>query len=246
MSGRGPVTGRRPAPRPRTWSTASRAAARCPTTGRRQGRPHPGRRAIEVGGVLRAMRNCSFRTTGAPIPSGILLYQLDVIRLEVEESALHAQIRDYLHDEVWPGCVARLTVTPIATCSWIPITSAGHWTLSPGCGAPRRELIWLSTVDTRTGRKPQIVWGGIPIVKAGSLVPVAQPGTWLPPTMDKPNRYKIRRRRYAGEISEWMLYSLAELGWDPAVTEWVALLDPSAGLDAGQPLFPAQRDLPVY
>lgn len=101
---------------------------------------------------------------------------------------------------------------------------------------PRRELIWLSTVDTGTGRKPQIVWGGIPIVKAGSLVPVAQPGTWLPPTKEKPNRYKVRRRRYAGEISEGMLCSLAELGWDPAVTDWVALLDPSAGLYAGQPL----------
>jgi tRNA-binding EMAP/Myf-like protein len=101
---------------------------------------------------------------------------------------------------------------------------------------PRRELIWLSTVDTGTGRKPQIVWGGVPIVKAGSLVPVAQPGTWLPPTKDKPNPYKVRRRRYAGEISDGMLCSLAELGWDPAVTDWVALLNPSAGLYAGQPL----------
>jgi tRNA-binding EMAP/Myf-like protein len=101
---------------------------------------------------------------------------------------------------------------------------------------PRRELIWLSTVDTGTGRKPQIVWGGIRIVKAGSLVPVAQPGTWLPPTKDKPNPYKVRRRRYAGEISEGMLCSLAELGWDDAVTDWVALLNPSAGLSAGQPL----------
>lgn len=65
---------------------------------------------------------------------------------------------------------------------------------------------------------------------------MAQPGTWLPPTKDKPNRYKIRRRRYAGEISEGMLCSLAELGWDPSVTDWVALLDPSANLYAGQPL----------
>jgi phenylalanyl-tRNA synthetase beta chain len=101
---------------------------------------------------------------------------------------------------------------------------------------PRRELIWVSTVDTGAGRKPQIVWGGMPIVKAGSLVPVAQPGTWLPPTKGKPNRYKIRRRRYAGEISDGMLCSLAELDWDPAVTDWVALLNPSAGLYAGQPL----------
>ena len=101
---------------------------------------------------------------------------------------------------------------------------------------PHRERIWLSVVDTGTGYKPQIVWGGIPILKAGSLVPVAQPGTWLPPTKDRPNPYKIRCRRYAGEISEGMLCSLAELGWDHAVTDWVALLNPSAGLSAGQSL----------
>jgi hypothetical protein len=33
-----------------------------------------------------------------------------------------------------------------------------------------------------------------------------------------------------------MLCSLAELDWDPAVTDWVALLNPSVGLYAGQPL----------
>jgi len=101
---------------------------------------------------------------------------------------------------------------------------------------PRRDRIWLSTVDTGTGGKPQIVWGGVPIVKAGSLVPVAQPGAWLPPMKGKPKAYKIRRRRYAGEISEGMLCSLAELGWDPSVTDWVALLDASADLYVGQSL----------
>lgn len=100
---------------------------------------------------------------------------------------------------------------------------------------PRRDLVWLAMVDTGTDRK-QIVWGGIPIVKAGHLVPVARPGTWLPPTKDRPNPYKIRRRRYAGEISEGMLCSLAELGWDSSVTDWVALLDASADLQAGQRL----------
>jgi phenylalanyl-tRNA synthetase beta chain len=107
---------------------------------------------------------------------------------------------------------------------------------------PRRDLIWLATVDTGTGCKPQIVWGGIPIVRAGHLVPVAQPGTWLQPTKDKPNPYKIRRRRYAGEISEGMLCSLAELGWDPSVADWVALLDTSADLQAGQPLGDRSND----
>ncbi len=101
---------------------------------------------------------------------------------------------------------------------------------------PRRDRIWLSTVDTGAGYKPQIVWGGVPIVKAGHLVPVAQPGAWLPPTKNRPEPYKIRRRRYAGEISEGMLCSLAELGWDPSVTDWVALLDTSAGLHVGERL----------
>lgn len=110
---------------------------------------------------------------------------------------------------------------------------------------PRRDRIWLSTVDTGTGRKSHIVWGGIPVVKAGSLVPVAQPGTWLPPAKGKPNPYKIRRRRYAGEISEGMLCSLAELGWDSSVTDWVALLDTSAGLHAGQPLDDRYNDWPA-
>jgi tRNA-binding EMAP/Myf-like protein len=101
---------------------------------------------------------------------------------------------------------------------------------------PRRDRIWLSTVDTGTGCKAQIVWGGIPIIRAGNLVPVAQPGAWLPPTRKKPVPYKIRRRRYGGGVSEGMLCSLAELGWDPSVTDWVALLDTSAGLRVGQRL----------
>ena len=39
-----------------------------------------------------------------------------------------------------------------------------------------------------------------------------------------------------------MLCSLAELGWDTAVTDWVALLDTSANLEAGQPLEGRRRD----
>jgi hypothetical protein len=38
-----------------------------------------------------------------------------------------------------------------------------------------------------------------------------------------------------------MLCSLAELGWDPAVTDWVALLD-AARLEAGQSLAGWQRN----
>ncbi len=101
---------------------------------------------------------------------------------------------------------------------------------------PDGDLIWLAKVDIGTDRKPQIVWGGAPIVTAGSLVPVALPGTWLPATKAESNPYKIRRRRYRGEISEGMLCSLAELGWDSSVTDRVALLDPSAGLRVGESL----------
>jgi transcriptional regulator with XRE-family HTH domain len=60
----------------------------------------------QIGGD-RVRENCTFRATAAPVSSGMLLYQLDAIRLEVEEPALHAQICDYLHNEVWLGCVAR-------------------------------------------------------------------------------------------------------------------------------------------
>ena len=70
----------------------------------------------------------------------------------------------------------------------------------------------------------------------GSLVPVALPGTWLPSTKDKPNPYKIRRRRYRGEISEGMLCSCAELGWDSSAADRVAVLDASAGLRVGESL----------
>ena len=78
----------------------------------------------------------------------------------------------------------------------------------------------------------------------GSLVPVALPGTWLPPTKGKPNPYKIRRRRYRGEISEGMLCSCAELGWDSSATDRVALLDTSAGLRVGESLDDRYVDWP--
>jgi len=98
------------------------------------------------------------------------------------------------------------------------------------------ENIWLADVDTGTDGPLQIVWGGAQIVKEGDLVPVAQPGTRLPATNEKPNPYKIRRRRYRGVISEGMLCSLAELGWDSSVTDQVALLDGSLGLRVGESL----------
>ena len=60
----------------------------------------------QIGGD-RVRENCAFRMTGVPVSSGILLYRLDTTRLEIEEPALHAQIRDYLDADVWLGCVAR-------------------------------------------------------------------------------------------------------------------------------------------
>ncbi len=101
---------------------------------------------------------------------------------------------------------------------------------------PDGERIWLADVDIGKEYLPRIVWGGVPIVKEGSLVPVAQPGTWLPATKDKSAPYKIRCRRYRGVRSEGMLCSLAELGWDSSVTDRVALLNDSAGLRAGDSL----------
>jgi tRNA-binding EMAP/Myf-like protein len=101
---------------------------------------------------------------------------------------------------------------------------------------PYGEHIWLADVNIGDDYLPQIIWGGVPIVKDGCLVPVAQPGAWLPATKDKPSPYKIRPRNYRGVRSEGMLCSLAELGWNASVTDRVALLNPAAHLRAGDSL----------
>lgn len=62
--------------------------------------------ARQIGGD-RVRENCAFRITSAPILTGLLLYRLDTVKLETEEPALHAQIRDYLNEDVWLGCVIR-------------------------------------------------------------------------------------------------------------------------------------------
>jgi transcriptional regulator with XRE-family HTH domain len=62
--------------------------------------------ANQIGGD-RVRKYCGFRGSAAPILTGILLYRLDTIKLEAQEPALHAQIRDYLSDDVWLGCVTR-------------------------------------------------------------------------------------------------------------------------------------------
>jgi transcriptional regulator with XRE-family HTH domain len=62
--------------------------------------------AGQIGGD-RVRENCAFRLTTIPVLAGILLYRLDIIKLEAEKPALHAQIRDYLSDGVWLGFVIR-------------------------------------------------------------------------------------------------------------------------------------------
>jgi tRNA-binding EMAP/Myf-like protein len=94
---------------------------------------------------------------------------------------------------------------------------------------PNGDHIWLADLDIGKEYQPQIVWGGEPVVEPDCLVPVALPGSQLPGG-------KIRRRRYRKEVSEGMLCSLAELGWDLTTSDRVALLRSSAGLRPGDSL----------
>jgi phenylalanyl-tRNA synthetase beta chain len=71
---------------------------------------------------------------------------------------------------------------------------------------PSGDFIWLARVDIGRDYQPLIVWGGVPVVEEGSLVPVALPGARV-------GGRKLRRRRYRGVVSEGMLCSSAELGW---------------------------------
>ena len=94
---------------------------------------------------------------------------------------------------------------------------------------PNADVIRLAQVDLGNGELVQIVFGGPPNVREGSLVPVAPPGSRVPSL-----RRKMRRRRYRGESSHGMLCSLAELGWNPDGPDEVALLrnvTPGASLD---------------
>lgn len=100
---------------------------------------------------------------------------------------------------------------------------------------PFGDKIWLADVEIGRDYQPQIVWGGLPIVNPGDLVPVAPPGSWLP-------LGKMRRRRYRGEVSEGMFCSLAELGWDLSITDRVALFDEDAGLIPGESLDSREGD----
>ena len=79
-------------PRDRSWNTAVEACRRL--------------LADQIGGD-RVRESCVFRLTTTPVLAGIVLYRLDTMRLRTEEPVLHAQIRDYLSDDDWLGCVIR-------------------------------------------------------------------------------------------------------------------------------------------
>ena len=102
---------------------------------------------------------------------------------------------------------------------------------------PYGDRIWLADVEIGRDYHPQIVWGGLPLLREGDLIPVAPPGSRLP-------QGKMRQRRYRGEVSEGMLCSLAELGWDLSVTDRVALLDERADLMPGDSLDSREGDWP--
>ena len=62
--------------------------------------------ARQIGGD-RVRQNCAFRLTAAPVLTGILLYRLDMAKLQTEKPAIYAQVCDYLCDNEWLGCVIR-------------------------------------------------------------------------------------------------------------------------------------------
>jgi tRNA-binding EMAP/Myf-like protein len=108
---------------------------------------------------------------------------------------------------------------------------------------PNGDRIWLASVDIGSSEKLQIVFGGRPgVVREGSHVPVAPPGSRLP------GRKKMRTCRFRGEKSQGMLCSLVELGWVATCPDEVALLScalkPGDSLDADV-LSPAARRMLV-
>jgi phenylalanyl-tRNA synthetase beta chain len=70
---------------------------------------------------------------------------------------------------------------------------------------PLRDHIWIADVQV-AGDRRQIIFGGTDSALTGRHVLVALPGARLP------DGTKVRRRRYAGEVSDGMLCSAAEAG----------------------------------
>ena len=62
--------------------------------------------AAQVGGD-RVRQGCIFRIGSTPALGGAAFYQLDIDRLKTEEPVIHEQIRDYLSEGNWLGCILR-------------------------------------------------------------------------------------------------------------------------------------------
>lgn len=93
---------------------------------------------------------------------------------------------------------------------------------------PDADRLVLCDVDIGDGTERQIACGA-PNVSAGSLVPVALPGS-RPPGLD----FEIGRREVRGEISEGMICSAEELGIEE---ESEGILELSGDLELGADLF---------
>jgi transcriptional regulator with XRE-family HTH domain len=60
----------------------------------------------QVGGD-RVRQSCTFRIATVPVLSGATFYQLDTDMLQTKEPAIYEQIRDYLSEDNWLGCILR-------------------------------------------------------------------------------------------------------------------------------------------
>jgi transcriptional regulator with XRE-family HTH domain len=79
-------------PHDREWDTAVEACRRL--------------LAAQVGGD-RVRRGCTFRIATAPVLGGATFYQVDTDMLHAQEPAIYEQIRDYLSEGNWLGCILR-------------------------------------------------------------------------------------------------------------------------------------------
>jgi transcriptional regulator with XRE-family HTH domain len=62
--------------------------------------------SAQVGGD-HVQQGCTFRIATAPVLGGAAFYHLDLDRLVTDEPVIHEQIRDYLSEGDWLGCVLR-------------------------------------------------------------------------------------------------------------------------------------------
>lgn len=153
------------------------------------------------------------------------MYAAESAKLSGIEDISYAQLYEAVPEEL--GNVALVGhLTTLRPPPWqvnrVPMVEEGKVVgfverVGQTMGARRAEHIWSADVNVGS-RTVSIVWGGLPIVKPGCLVPVALPGARLE------NGKKVRARNWRDARSEGMLLSPAEAGWNPNVTDQVALL----------------------